>query len=297
MHQILDHGIDSRLSGFNRRFQQRRVAWVTSCDTLSVGWQLVRYGGLKVHYTPQLPIFKRLTIDLACLELSVRFGLLKFIRYSSATFQIHLLQKIGIIIHTVEIITPISLGTPRKSHPSTQEPAALVSDIADLPDAIESHGSSDGHGTQTDVADFSESDIHFVEVVELTDTLRIEELLSLHFHADRGIPAWDPQDRLDRVTWWHENGYSRAKEAISKVKALEIWDNQFDGRRIRVPSLESIRKSELPELIPTVKFVFKFPGTFIPGITVDDARILQGKRYDDCYAGACFPGDLSDDDL
>lgn len=73
------------------------------------------------------------------------------------------------------------------------------------------------------------------------------------------------------------------------MKVLELWDKTLHGRTGRLPSLDSIRQSALPELIPTMKFVSKFPGCSPPGITMDRVNALRGKCSDMCHITNGFP--------
>ncbi|CAI0643091.1 unnamed protein product [Colletotrichum noveboracense] len=248
---------------------KRRVAWITSRDTLNIGPPGGYSVSLHTEYGPKLSQFGHIVLFLEHIQEGLRMGSISDICDQGDGFDYHKLERIGILIHEVEIVIPIGLAFREQLFVSRDDFPGRTCDYE--------QGSVWGCNP------------HFVEVVDMKDNRRVEEILSLHIAWATGGCAWSREERLDRETWWQKKGYSQAKEAMAMMKALELWDKTPNGRTVRLPSLDSIRQSTLPELIPTVKFVFKFPGCSSPGITMDRVNALRGECSDMCHITNGFP--------
>ncbi|KAK2728178.1 hypothetical protein CKAH01_11277 [Colletotrichum kahawae] len=264
IHGIYDNG-RVKMSNVNKE----RTAWITSRDTLNIGPSGGYAVSLHADYGPKLPQFGHIVLCLEQIKDGLRMGSISDICDQRDGFNYYELERIGILIHEVEIVIPIGLALREQLFVSRD----------DFP----------GWTCDYEKCSVWGCNPHFVEVVNMRDNRRIEELLNLHIAWATGGCAWSREERLDRETWWQTEGYSQAKEAMAMMKALELWDKPPNGRTARVPSLDFIRQSALPELIPTVKFVFKFPGCSPPGITMERVHALRGECSDVCHISNGFP--------
>ncbi|KAF6807135.1 hypothetical protein CSOJ01_08402 [Colletotrichum sojae] len=292
--------------------QTKRASWITPGDSLSLGSENQEAMGVNTAYQDKIAVFRHIAIPLEQVEQALGFGWLSMMsRASGSNFKFHLLNRLGIIIQTIVIDVDDGAlsGGFEKTEASATLPFANPVQYVN-PDKITNWDTlrvKYGTGFPMHTGG-SSNDTHLAAIVDLRDKRRMAELLSL-VSVSGGSP-WRGGNRLDAIrdwnqafcadcleTWWENRIQVRAKEAMAKVKALEVW--RTDGyRTVRDPPLEEIRESKLPELVPTVRCFFRFSGYRPPGINIHQANELMGPiHYDSCYAGMHFPGELSDEDL
>ncbi|KAF3805684.1 hypothetical protein GCG54_00005046 [Colletotrichum gloeosporioides] len=121
---------------------------------------------------------------------------------------------------------------------------------------------------------------HLVEVVDMRDNRRVDELLSLHIAWPTGGCAWCVVAEGRLLASQGGDGNDQGVGVVGQTPK---------GRTARLPSLDSIRQSALPKLVPTVRFVFQFPGCSPPGITMDRVNALRGECSDMCHITNGFP--------
>ncbi|KAF6835097.1 hypothetical protein CPLU01_04575 [Colletotrichum plurivorum] len=292
--------------------QNKRASWITPGDTLSLGYENQDALGVNTAYQDNIAVFRDIAIPLEQMERAVGFGWLPMMSRASSNFKFHLLERLGIIIHTIVIDIddgPHLFGGFGEIEGNATLPFSNPVQYLN-PDKIRNwdtlrvvYGSNFPIHTGG-----SNHDTHLAAVVDLRDKRRMAELFSL-VSVNGGSP-WRGCSRLDAIrdwnqafctdcleTWWENRIQVRAKEAMTKMKALEVW--RTDGyRTVRDPPLEEIRESKLPELVPTVRFFIRFSSCHPPGINIHQANELMGPiHFDSCYAGMHFPGELSDEDL
>lgn len=289
--------------------QKRRASWITPGDTLSLGYYSELAMGVKTEYEAKIAVFRDIAISLEQIEHALVFGSLSLMsRVWSPDFKFHLLERLGIIIQTIVIDVPDGAQLPAGFEPNSPLPFDNPVQYLDL-DTIRNWGAYPDAHRFPNHAGVSNHDTHIAAVVDLRDKRRMAELLSLV--SVNGGPPWRGCSRLNAIQkwnqafcvdclekWWKKRGQAFAKEAVARVKALEVWGLEHESYRTRNPPLEEIRESKLPELVPTVRVFLRFSGCRPPGIDVHQAlELMKPYQEDVCYAGMHFPGEYSDEDL
>lgn len=160
---------------------KRRVAWIASRDTLNIGPPGGYSGSLQTEYGPKLSQLGRVVLCLEHIQEGLRMGRISDICDQGDGFEYHKLERIGILIQEVEIVIPIGLAFREQLFVSRDDFPGWTFDYK--------QGSVWGCNP------------HFVEVVDMRDNRRLEEILSLHIAWATGGCVWSREERLDRKTW------------------------------------------------------------------------------------------------
>ncbi|EQB49333.1 hypothetical protein CGLO_11366 [Colletotrichum gloeosporioides Cg-14] len=276
--------------------EMRRMAWITSSDRLSMGPYHFHAYGSTIKLDDALSTFESVALSLEQLENKYSFG--HFDEHLSLS--IDLAQTTRVVVQTIVVVIsakPTRYGTiyPLRTRISRNLKASAS--------FLKENEASEWSYENMRGASACDTPTHFVEVVDLHDRRRLNELTTLVMA--NGGSSWTSRHRMnatchwDRsycfdclMRWWEHDGKGLADTAVTKAY------KQLSGIPEDTPVLEDSSNPET-EMIPAVKFLIKFPDIDPPGINFADAEKLIGAVPEVCRLGARLPGesDLSSEDI
>ncbi|KAF9872125.1 hypothetical protein CkaCkLH20_10462 [Colletotrichum karsti] len=287
MHEMLD---DGGLDRFRRgEWSVKRVAWITPSDSLSLGDNEFQAWCWFPSYRSQLPVFKRITISLEQIEAAVSISRPQFCG-PAPDFQFHTMKQIHIVIQTVTVSIGERMGLDKMAPIDKKKPFSTPVKCITVNQRTVKRLKETWERDYEREPEYRTADTHFVEMVDLQDRSRLNEVINLS--SVMGGFGWTPRRRLETTykwdrafcfdclpQWWEHRGLPRAKRVVSTLRNYEIMDAQHDRRSNGHLSWEETTKPELPELVPTVRILIRFPGRTPPGITTQEVEDRLGPRH------------------